>query len=227
MTGASGPGGTSSYVYDAFRRRVAETTNGSTIRFLHDGVGLGTTILAEYGVPAQLVTGYALTPFVDGRLARSGGGAVHYYLPDGLGSTRLLVDESGAAANRYEYDAFGQTVQRRRRGQRLPVQRRRWDDVAALYDNRSRRYDPALGRFVQADPLGQIEQANLYQYARNNPATRIDPLGWSSTDCLTVNKKSDDLLGLKQHTDRLNSLMSSLPSRPTIKAGSTLSVQGS
>lgn len=233
MIDANGADGTSSYTYDAFRRRVAETTNGSTIRFLHDGVGLGTTILAEYGVTGRLAAGYALTPFVDGRLARSSGSAVHYYLPDGLGSTRLLVDEAGAPANRYEYDAFGQTVVRPQRSARsgavdnaYQFSARRWDEVAALYDNRARRYDPRLGRFLQADPLGQVEQTNLYQYARNNPATRIDPLGWSSTDCLSVSKKSEDLLGLKKYTERLNNLMSSLPSRPTVKAGGTLSVQG-
>ncbi len=72
MTATTGPDGSATYVYDALRRRVSETVAGVTTNFLHDGVGLGTTVLAEYAPGGTLKTGYTLAPFTDGRLARNG-----------------------------------------------------------------------------------------------------------------------------------------------------------
>jgi len=40
----------------------------------------------------------------------------------------------------------------------------------------ARHYDPATGRFLQADPLG-IEASELYAYAGNNPYAYWDPTG--------------------------------------------------
>jgi RHS repeat-associated protein len=47
-----------------------------------------------------------------------------------------------------------------------------------LYYMRARYYDPAVGRFISEDPLGfGGGDVNLYEYARNNPVTHIDPDG--------------------------------------------------
>ncbi|MGB5047968.1 MAG: RHS repeat-associated core domain-containing protein, partial [Caldilineaceae bacterium] len=226
MTAATGPDGNAAYGYDALRRRVSETVGGVTTNFLHDGVGVGTTVLAEYTPAGVLKTGYTLAPFTDGRLARSGSDGAGYYLTDGTGSTRYLADNSGGLVNRYEYDAFGQSTARQESlGNPYQFAGRRWDPTADLYDNRARRYSPSLGRFVQADPLGQVEGPNLYRYAQNNPVTRVDPLGWSSTDCLSIQKESDDLLGLEKYTQRISSLLKGLPSAPSITAKGTLKAQ--
>ncbi len=226
MTGTTGPDGSAAYAYDALRRRVGETVGGVTTNFLHDGVGVGTTVLAEYAPVGVLKTGYTLAPFTDGRLARAGSDGSGYYLSDGTGSTRYLADNSGGLVNRYEYDAFGQSTARQENlANPYQFAGRRWDAAADLYDNRARRYSPSLGRFVQADPLGQVEGPNLYRYAQNNPVTRVDPLGWSSTDCISVQKESDDLLGLEKYTTRISSLLKGLPSAPSVKAKGTLKAQ--
>ncbi|MEE4209716.1 MAG: RHS repeat-associated core domain-containing protein, partial [Parvularcula sp.] len=49
--------------------------------------------------------------------------------------------------------------------------------LADLYYNRARDYDPVLGRYIQADPIGLAEDVNPYVYAGSDPVNMIDPLG--------------------------------------------------
>jgi len=43
-----------------------------------------------------------------------------------------------------------------------------------------RTYDPATGRYLEADPIGQAGGVNLYAYVENNPVNRVDALGVST-----------------------------------------------
>jgi len=47
-------------------------------------------------------------------------------------------------------------------------------------DNRHRYFDPAVGRYISADPIGQIGGLNTYAYAHNSPINRWDPFGLKS-----------------------------------------------
>ena len=38
-------------------------------------------------------------------------------------------------------------------------------------------YSPALGRFLQTDPVGTADDLNLYAYVKNNPVNLTDPTG--------------------------------------------------
>jgi RHS repeat-associated protein len=58
---------------------------------------------------------------------------------------------------------------------RLPGQY--WDGESGFHYNYFRDYDPQLGRYVQADPIGQNGDFNVYVYAALNPVNYIDPLG--------------------------------------------------
>jgi len=49
--------------------------------------------------------------------------------------------------------------------------------LSLLIYYRARYYDPAVGRFIQRDPLGLAGGINLYAYADNNPVNFNDPSG--------------------------------------------------
>jgi RHS repeat-associated protein len=53
---------------------------------------------------------------------------------------------------------------------------RTYSDVG-LIDNRERYYRPTLQRFVQQDPIGYTDGANLYQYQSSSPINLTDPNG--------------------------------------------------
>jgi RHS repeat-associated protein len=52
-----------------------------------------------------------------------------------------------------------------------------FDSETGLNYNYFRNYDPALGRYVQSDPLGLYAGINTYAYGRGNPMSRRDPSG--------------------------------------------------
>ena len=54
---------------------------------------------------------------------------------------------------------------------------REYDGETGLYYYRAREYSPELGRFLQRDPIGQMDQVNLYTYVGNSPMVGVDPSG--------------------------------------------------
>jgi RHS repeat-associated protein len=58
---------------------------------------------------------------------------------------------------------------------RFPGQR--WDAESGAHYNWHRYYDPSMGRYISADPIGQVDGINIFQYASANPANEIDPYG--------------------------------------------------
>ncbi|WP_394796314.1 RHS repeat domain-containing protein, partial [Armatimonas sp.] len=80
-----------------------------------------------------------------------------WYLFDGLGSTRALVDDSGAGTDLWGYqDAFG--IPNRLfpatggTANSFFLNGQQFDNYEGLYFNRARYYQPGLGRFIGKDP---------------------------------------------------------------------------
>ncbi len=48
---------------------------------------------------------------------------------------------------------------------------------SGLFQNWMRDYDPTLGRYLQADPLGLVDGPSIYGYALQNPGRFVDPRG--------------------------------------------------
>jgi len=115
------------------------------------------------------------------RVAVREGSTVYAAVGDHLGSVTVLA-QGGSPAGVTRYLPYGAirletgvwVTDRRFTGQR-------WETSLGLYDYQARFYDPALGRFLQPDPLvpqaGDPSSLNRYAYARLNPLRYVDPTG--------------------------------------------------
>lgn len=52
-----------------------------------------------------------------------------------------------------------------------------FDGVAGLHHNWHRDYSPAIGRYLQSDPIGLGDGTNTYAYVRSMPTMSSDPTG--------------------------------------------------
>ena len=50
----------------------------------------------------------------------------------------------------------------------------------AQYTVRFRNYNPELGRWMQRDPAGYVDGANIYEYVQSSPGLLADPFGLES-----------------------------------------------
>ncbi len=118
-----------------------------------------------------------------------------WLLGNHLGSTSMATDDSGVLASEVRYSAFGEirydsgtmTTDYLYTGQREEAE-------IGLYYYVARWYDPAIGRFIQADSIvpnpGSAKGFDRYSYGYNNPLSFTDPSGHfpqeppSSTPCI-------------------------------------------
>ena len=108
----------------------------------------------------------------------------YWYHFDALGSVVALsqyntTDGYASIVERYAYSAFGETTVTLDGGTGNPYRftARRQDPETALYYYRARIYSPALGRFLQPDPIGYGDGMNMYAYVGNKPLGYVDPMG--------------------------------------------------
>ncbi|MFL5245942.1 MAG: polymorphic toxin-type HINT domain-containing protein [Gemmataceae bacterium] len=97
------------------------------------------------------------------------------------------MNTSGTVVERYDYDPYGQvsylnanwgSISSSAYALNYLFQGLRLDTAVNLYDQRYRVDSPALGRPIQADPLGLgAGDSNVYRSEGNNPANVTDPLG--------------------------------------------------
>ena len=115
----------------------------------------------------------------DSRTSRSG----TPYLTIGLNGMEILQQAIDAFVAHRQYDSFGNVTDES--GPAVDFifgyTGKAWDADAELYDYYHRMYDPVVGRFASADPLGLASgDANLYRYVGNNPLNNVDPTGLCS-----------------------------------------------
>jgi RHS repeat-associated protein len=132
----------------------------------------------------------AVTKYYAGAAMRRSGypdsNGLFYLLSDHLGSTSVVVSQTGVAQAFYYYYPFGDS----RSGEFSNLTRNRFTGqyndsglggTSGLSFFGARWYDPQLGRFIQADTVvphpSDPQSFNRYSYVRNDPVRLIDPSG--------------------------------------------------
>ncbi len=192
------------FSYDPQGRRASKTVYGydsasntyslvrSRTRFVYDGWRL----LAEINDANEVTASYLWGSDLSGTFNRAGGiGGLlavsregHTYLPmtSRNGNVVGLVDGTdGTLAASYEYGSFGELLKFRSkegvdpRTSSLLFSTKYYDHEIGLYYYGLRYYDPADGRWLSPDPLGELGGLNLYAFANNDPLNAVDPIGLS------------------------------------------------
>ena len=182
------------YSYDAANRRGMKTLLAGTTHYLFDGIQVVEERDGSNAITRQFVWGNG----IDQLLQENTASATHYAHENAIGSIAALTNTSGTAVERYQYDPFGNTTLTLdgTTGNRHRFQGAYFDDETSLYYMRARTYSPALGRFLQPDPIGvwtdEASLGNAYTFAGNNPVTGTDPMGQKK---VTITMEMDPGLG--------------------------------
>ena len=158
--------------YDGENLRAGLTENGKKTTFLyHDG-----EILTEFdGESAPIrrhIRGIGLSC-----VQTTQDNAYHSYHQDEQGSTAYITGQENAIENCYQYDAFGNLLEKREDiRNRILYTGQQYDQETGQYYLRARYYNPVVGRFLQEDTY-RGEGLNLYAYCANNPVVYYDPSG--------------------------------------------------
>jgi RHS repeat-associated protein len=122
----------------------------------------------------------------------------HYYHVDHLGTSQRLTNTQGETTWRMVSEAFGKTLVdtilapattgTTTNNLRFPGQYE--DPETGTYYNYFRDYDPAIGRYIQSDPIGLKGGLNTYLYVDGMPLTLSDPKGlFFGFDCYECYQK--------------------------------------
>ena len=167
--------GSTTYKYDTLSGKVMrQTWLGKAIEFIYD----------ENNQP------YAMRY----RSTTNGVYNTYYYVLNVQGDVVGLLNSSGAIAAKYTYDPWGKvTVQNPSGttnvsssfiGNINPLRYRGYyyDTETGFYYLQTRYYDPAIGRFINADTYATTDaegllSTNMFAYCENNPVMGTDPTG--------------------------------------------------
>lgn len=111
-----------------------------------------------------------------------------FYVNDAVGTPEALVAADGTVLGSLERHAWRMEEAGGLTPFRFPGQYE--DEETGLCYNRYRYYDPELGRFISADPVGLRGGTNVFSYAPN-AVTWSDPLGLTSErECRRATKQA-------------------------------------
>ncbi|MDP2999874.1 MAG: RHS repeat-associated core domain-containing protein, partial [Bryobacterales bacterium] len=144
-------GGAVTYKYDPFGRRIEKNVNGRVTAWLYDR----DNILAEMDESGLVRARYTHGAGIDQPLALDRDGQAWFLQADAGGNVVALSDASGNLVRSFAYDSWGRLLSAEESGPASPFRfaGREYDPESGLYYMRARYYDPAVGRFIAADPL--------------------------------------------------------------------------
>ena len=153
------------------------TQSGKVMRETVKTDGTVTTVLDfiydESGKPFAMIDQLGASP------------KTYYYVLNRQGDVVKLIDQDGAVAAAYAYDAWGNLLSASgSMADANPLRYRGYyyDSETGFYYLQSRYYDPATRRFINADVYSSTDTSdavscNMYAYCSNNPANMYDSMG--------------------------------------------------
>lgn len=201
LTGASfvydGNGNATTYngtaaTYDV-GNRLASFGSAWTARYRHDGLRgwkqVGSTktyYVYDHGQPVLELDGTGAVTAVnvfapDGLVARKQAGNWTMYTFDLFGNVAQRVNASQSVVSSSMYDAFGMESTTGTPDDPFGFHAQSgylFDRESGLYLCQHRYYDPASGRWLNRDPVGQRGGINVYAYAGNSPVQNVDSTGY-------------------------------------------------
>lgn len=167
-------GGTTTFKYDPFGRRIQKSGPLGATNYLYDG----NNSVEEVDSAGNVLARYTQGSHIDEPFAELRSGTISYYEDDGGDSVTSLTSSAGAVANSYAYDSFGKlTASSGTLTNPFQFAGRDLDPETGVFYNRYRYYDPTVGRFISEDPSGFDGGINFYPYVNNSPIGSVDPLG--------------------------------------------------
>jgi RHS repeat-associated protein len=156
-------GGTTTFKYDPFGRRIQKSGPLGTTNYLYDGP----ETIQEVDNSGNVLVRYNQGSWIDEVLSELRSTTTSYYDQDGLGSVTSLSNSAGALANTYTYDSFGKlTASTGTLTNPFQFTGREFDSETGLRFYRLRYFDPNIGRFLSEDPIGFDGGINFYRSIR-------------------------------------------------------------
>jgi len=172
--------GTYAYQYDAFGRRMYEGTTGLDLYYNTTGSVIEERNHATGSVTAQYVWGMG---YVNNLVLQDVQGTRSYVHQDANWNVTSVTNISATVVQRMVYDPYGSVTYLTAAwgsgsngvGLQYSFQGGRIEGSYIHFGARD--YNPSLGVWMQEDPAGYVNGANLYQLAQSNPVALLDPHG--------------------------------------------------
>jgi RHS repeat-associated protein len=183
-------GSTWALMYDAFGHRVKKTGPDGTTLYVGDLYELRETASGITHVfHVEGTDGPVAEVIYDGATTKPS-----YVVSDPLGSTLVMLNNVGTVTDRFYFQPFGKRINADGTafsGALGPMKNgftgQESDEAFGLVNFRGRMYDPALKRFISADPHvtfpGFGQSWNPYSYVLNSPISFTDPSGLDTFVC--------------------------------------------
>ena len=182
-------GSTEFLLYNALGQRMRSSSTAGTVLYEYDEAG---HLLGEYDGSGNLIQETVWLGDIPVATLRLNGGSVtvYYVHTDQLNTPRQVTRPSDNAQMwTWFSDPFGTDAANPNPAGagtfaynlRLPGQV--FDGQAGLHQNMARDYDPAVGRYVESDPIGLRGGINTFAYVASNPISRDDPTGLKARIC--------------------------------------------